>query len=243
MRHGEGPRSGARGLVPRHWGRQLRIGVGNLPTPMGGCLPQQGTGRARARQVAYPNGRSPAPIGQCMPLRHSTLTPSCCGVPNRAVTSAFRAGSAFGSVFSLTGPPQGAVVVQNASGFRCFRRTQHEGGPKCVSVRRFWPDSCDFGQTQTHFGPRTWKDPGSTRDSDAFRTTKQLNHRTTGAGLAPAVADPGSCPANPGPQGDQQQQRARRLRRSPALRPLLEHEKLSRCHRYPATGDDPVVSR
>ena len=172
-------------------------GRAKLPTPMGGSLPQQGTGRARTRQVAYPNGRSPAPIGQCMPLRHSTLTPSCCGVPNRAVTSAFRAGSAFGSAFSLTGPPQGAVVVQNASGFRCFRRTQHEGGPKCVSVRRFWPDSCDFGQTQTHFGPRTRKDPGSARDSDAFRTTKQLNHRATGAGLAPVVADPGRCPARP----------------------------------------------
>ena len=55
MRHGEGPRSGTRGLVPRHWGRQLRIGVGNLPTPMGGSLPRWRKGRARARQVAYPN--------------------------------------------------------------------------------------------------------------------------------------------------------------------------------------------
>ena len=242
MRHGEGPRSGARGLVPRHWGRQLRIGVGNLPTPMGGSLPRWRTGRARARQVAYPNGRSPAPIGQCMPLRHSTLTPSCCGVPNRAVTSAFRAGSAFGSAFSLTGPPQGAVVVQNASGFRCFRRTQHGGGPKCVSVRRFWRDPGDFGQTQTHFGPRTRKDPGSARDSDAFRTTKQLNtgppvraSRLQSLTRAVVLQTPG--------QGDRQQQRARRLRRSPALRPSLEHEELSRCHRYPATGDDPVVSR
>ena len=183
--------------VPCPDGGQDAHGRAKLPTPMGGSLPRWRTGRARARQVAYPNGRSPAPIGQCMPLRHSTLTPSCCGVPNRAVTSAFRAGSAFGSVFSLTSPPQGAVVVQNASGFRCFRRAQHGGGPKCVSVRRFWPDSCDFGQTQTHFGPRTRKDPGSARDSDAFRTTKQLNHRATGAGLAPVVADPDRCPARP----------------------------------------------
>ena len=91
----------------------------------------------------------------------------------------------------------GGLVVQNASGFRCFRRTQHEGGPKCVSVRRFWRDPGDFGQTQTHFGPGVRKDPESARDSDAFRTTKQLNHRATGAGLAPAVADPGHCPGRP----------------------------------------------
>ena len=143
------------------------------------CLPQW--------EVAYPNGgkdahgraKLPTPIGQCMPLRHSTLTPSCCGVPNRAVTSAFRAGSTFGSVFSLTGPPQGTVVVQNASGFRCFRRAQRGGGPKCVSVRRIWPDPGKFGQTQTHFGPGVRKDPGSARDSDAFRTTEQPGIRAT----------------------------------------------------------------
>ena len=202
---------------------------------MGGHLPQQGTGRTRARQVAYPNGRSPAPIGQCMPLRHSTLTPSCCGVPNRAVTSAFRAGSAFGSAFSLTDPPQGAVVVQNASGFRCFRRAQRGGGPKCVSVRRIWPDPGKFGQTQTHFGPGVRKDPGSARDSDAFRTTEQPGNRATGP-LSRKTTDTG-------PQGGWQKQRTRRLRGSPALRLRLEHEKLSRRHRYPATGDDPVVSR
>ena len=86
MRCGECPRPGARGLVPGHWGRQLRIGVGNLPTPMGGCLPQRRKGRARARQVAYPNGRFPAPTEE----RTRTGAPSCLPqwevpCPNRAM--------------------------------------------------------------------------------------------------------------------------------------------------------------
>ena len=85
MRHGEGQRSGARGLVSRHWGRQLRIGVGNLSTPMGGSLPQQGTGRARARQVAYPNGRFPAPMEE----RTRAGAPSC--LPQWEVTCPNRA--------------------------------------------------------------------------------------------------------------------------------------------------------
>ena len=195
------------GLVPGHWGRQLCIGAGELPTPMGGFLPRRRTGCARACRVAYPNGRSPAPIGRCpprcVPLRYSTSTslllrdPSALSrvafalrAPNCGATGVFRAGWVHsGQYVSLTRPPQGAVVVQNASGFRCFRRAQRGGGPKCVSVRRIWPDPGKFGQTQTHFGPGVRKDPGSARDSDAFRTTEQPGNRATG--------QPGHCPGRP----------------------------------------------
>ena len=73
-------------------------------------------------------------------------------------------------VFSFTGPPQGAVVVQNASGFRCFRRAQHGvvqnasqfdgfGGILAISgrLRRILDQASgktpDPPETQTHFGP------------------------------------------------------------------------------------------
>ena len=212
------------GLVPGHWGRQLCIGVGELPTPMGGFLPRRRTGCTRACRAAYPNGRSPAPIGRCpprcVPLRYSTSTslllrdPSALSrvafalrAPNCGATGVFRAGWVHsGQYVSLTRPPQGAVVVQNASGFRCFRRAQHGGGPKCVSVRRIWPDSGEFGQTQTHFGPRTRKDPGSARDSDAFRTTGPFAVPPVGAQFfeRPAVvgargAHEGRSPASSSP--------------------------------------------
>ena len=264
MRHGEGPRSGARGLVPRHWGRQLRIGVGNLPTPMGGCLPQRRKGRARARQVAYPNGRFPAPMED----RTRTGAPSC--LPQWEVTCPYRAMHATAALdldaFLLRGSEP-----RCHERLSCWERIRigvlpyrpspgRRRGPKCVWVSLFSEDPAR-GWSKMRLSSTVLA--GSWRfraDSDAFWTThperprirprlrrisdhQAAQHRTTGAGLAPAVADPGSCPANPGSQGDRQQQRARRLRRSPALRPSLEHEELSRCHRYPATGDDPVVSR
>lgn len=83
----------------------------------------------------------------------------------------------------------GWVVVQNASGLRPVRKGRRGGGPKCVSVWRFWPDPGDFGQTQTHFGPGARKDPGSARDSDAFWTTRPPGDRIVGT--------PTGCSARP----------------------------------------------
>ena len=85
--------------------------------------------------------------------------------------------------------PRGGVVVQNASGLRPVRKGRRGGGPKCVSVWRFWPDPGDFGQTQTHFGPGARKDPGSARDSDAFWTTRPPGDRIVGT--------PTGCSARP----------------------------------------------
>ena len=72
-----------------------------------------------------------------------------------------------------------AGVVRNASGFRCFRRAPRVGGPKCVWVCRFWPDSGGFGETQTLFGPYARQARVPARSSDAFRTTGSLGHRAT----------------------------------------------------------------
>ena len=85
--------------------------------------------------------------------------------------------------------PRGGVVVQNASGLRPVRKGRRGGGPKCVSVWRFWPDPGDFGQTQTHFGPGARKDPGSARDSEAFWTTRPPGDRIVGT--------PTGCSARP----------------------------------------------
>ena len=86
-----------------------------------------------------------------------------------------------------------AGVVQNASGFRCFRRASRVGGPKCVWVWWFWPDSGGFGDTQTLFGPHARQAPVPARDLDAFwtkcppsprsrpRLRRFLDHRTTEA--------------------------------------------------------------
>ena len=50
------------------------------------------------------------------------------------------------------------------------------GGPKCVWVWWFWPDSGGFGGTQTLFGPHARQAPVLARDSDAFWTTPARRH-------------------------------------------------------------------
>ncbi|EFW08575.1 hypothetical protein HMPREF9005_2448 [Actinomyces sp. oral taxon 178 str. F0338] len=66
---------------------------------------------------------------------------------------------------------QHGELVQNASGLRRLLVAPERSVPKCVSVRRFWADFGDSGQTQTHFGTPTRRASGSARDSDAFWNT------------------------------------------------------------------------
>jgi len=105
-----------------HWGRKPPIGVGNLPTPTPSCLPQCGN----ARHVAYPNALLPTPMREGAPrcLPQCTVTYPNAGARPPAALSAPRL---------LRAPLRiWAGVVQNASGFRCFRRAPRGSGPKCV---------------------------------------------------------------------------------------------------------------
>ena len=52
------------GPCPGHWGRKLCIGVGNLPTPIGGCLPQWVVVPRRSPRRAW---WLPTHIGGCLP--------------------------------------------------------------------------------------------------------------------------------------------------------------------------------
>ena len=109
-----------------HWGRKPPIGVGRA---LAARERREKLGQETThwgRQFAYPNALLPTPMREGTPrcLPQCTVTYPNAGARPPAVLSAPR---------PLRAPLRiWAGAIQNASGFRCFRRAPHVGGPKCV---------------------------------------------------------------------------------------------------------------
>ena len=240
MRHGEGPRPGALGQLPgghRQRQRFLRNG-GRTARWRGGLCP--GTG-----------------VGNCAlgwAIRLSQWEVPC---PKRPLPTLKRSAAALDlDAFLLRGSEP-----RCHERLSCWERIRIDGFPDRPSPERRRGPKCVWVSLFSEGPARGWSKmrlsltvlAGFRRfraDSDAFWTRRperpRIRPRLRRISDHRATGQPGHCPGRPrttGPQGGWQKQRARRLRGSPALRPRLEHEELSRCHRYPATGDDPVVSR
>ena len=177
----------ALGQETTHWGRQFAYPNALLPTPM-----RKGTPRCLPQcTVTYPNAGRHATLPT--PMREGT--PRC--LPQCTVTypnAGARPPAALSAPRLLRAPLRiWAGVVQNASGFRCFRRAPHVGGPKCVWVSLFSVGSAREW-SEMRLGLTVLAGSGWIRsDSDAFWTTRQpsprsrprlrriLDHRTAGA--------------------------------------------------------------
>ena len=121
-----------------------RVGIA-VKTAHGGRLP--GPGARRPRGIAVRTGPAPPPLsnethwGRKPPIGVGNLPtpmPSClpqCGKARYVACP--NAGARPPAVLSAPRPLRAplriwAGAIQNASGFRCFRRAPHVGGPKCV---------------------------------------------------------------------------------------------------------------
>ena len=171
------------------------------------------------------------------PLPHEARTADCSRAPLSARAAAVRLRAPQGRVvqgvgwskmrlgFAVFGGPS-TGVVQNASQFDGFGRIQAISGRLRRILDQASGKTPDPPETQTHFGP------------PSNRATGPLSRKTPDNRAA--------VPQDPGPPDRRVTGRSNAPADSvevPHCAPRLEHEELSRCHRYPATGDDPVVSR
>ena len=209
------------GPCPGHWGRKLCIGVGNLPTPIGGCLPQWVVVPRRSPRRAW---WLPAPMAGCAPAKPAkSLVVACpdaigrgrgtrhrtaclehhrttgAGAPLSQLGEAPRAGRGRSKTRLSLAPSRrhGAGVVQNASQFRDLSRIRANSG----RLRRILDHALDQPPfepgTQTHFGPpdrRPGPNPGQREPLDPYksRVVGLPNRRTRRAGITASAPSPSS---------------------------------------------------
>ena len=191
------------GPCPGYWGRKLCIGVGDFPTPMGGCLPQWLVVPRRSPRRAW---WLPAPMRSGAGAEHATEPrgrehhrTTGAGAPLSQLGEALRAGRGRSKTRLSLAPSRrhGAGVVQNASQFRDLSRIRANSG----RLRRILDHALDQPPfepgTQTHFGPpdrRPGPNPGQREPLDPYksRVVGLPNRRTRRAGITASAPSPSS---------------------------------------------------